>query len=348
MSASDRASDEARDARPPAMTDVARVAGVSSQTVSRALRNHPYVTEETRQRVLDAVEKLGYRLNTAARALSSGRTRTIGVVSMATDSYAAAMTQSSIEHAADELGYSVVGAQISSLEADSISGALDRLERLGAEALILAVPLRVGNSRIDDVTARVPTATIGGSPVPRARSLAVDQREVARIATEHLLSLGHRTVWHVSGPDDWVDAHERTDAWREVLQAAERETPEIIYGDWTPESGYQAGLRLAAREDVTAIFVASDEMAFGLIRALHEGGRRVPEDVSVVGVDDVRLAAYCTPALTTVAQPFFELGRAAVASVTARLEDRDDPTGDLVVHPKLTIRASTGPAASHR
>lgn len=339
----EQGSADVREVKAPAMLDVARAAGVSAQTVSRVLRGHPYVTDETRARVLTAVERLGYRLNTAARALSSGRTRTIGVVSMATDSYAAAMTQSSIEHAADEVDYSVVGAQISSLDGDSISGALDRLERLGAEALILAVPLRVGNPRIDEVTARVPTVTIGGSPVPRARSLVVDQREVARLATMHLLGLGHRTVWHVSGPDDWVDAHERTDAWREALQAGGRPAPEIVYGDWTPESGYQAGRFLAANDDVTAVFVASDEMAFGLLRALHEGGRRVPEDVSVIGVDDIRLAEYCTPALTTIAQPFADLGRAAVASVTARLEEREDPTTDLVVRPKLVERASTAP-----
>ncbi|RLQ84709.1 LacI family DNA-binding transcriptional regulator [Mycetocola zhadangensis] len=323
------------------MTDVARVAGVSTQTVSRVLRNHPYVTDDKRRRVLDAVEQLGYRMNTAAQALSSGRTRTIGVVSMATESYAGAMTQSSIERAADEADYSVVGAQISTLDVDAILSALRRLEKLGSEAIILAVPLRAQDRRIEEITKRVPTVTIGGSPVRTARSLAVDQREVARLATEHLLSLGHCTVWHIAGPNDWVDAVERTAGWRDVLTDAGLTVPPMIHGDWDPESGYQAGRWLADRSDVTAVFVASDEMAFGLIRALHESGRRVPEDVSVVGVDDVRLAAYCTPALTTIAQPFAELGRAAVASVMSRLDEREDPTLNLVVRPKLIVRSST-------
>lgn len=336
-------SGERREAKPPAMTDVARVAGVSAQTVSRVLRDHPYVADDKRRRVLDAVERLGYRMNTAARALSSGRTRTIGLLSMATESYAGAMTQSSIEHAADEVGYSVVGAQISTLGVDVISAALRRLEKLGAEAIILAVPLRADDHRIEEITDRLPTATIGGSPARTARSLAVDQREVARLATEHLLLQGHSTVWHVAGPDDWVDAVERTAGWRNALTVAGRESPPMIHGDWGPESGYQAGRELADRSDVTAVFVASDEMAFGLIRALHEGGRRVPADVSVVGVDDIRLAAYCTPALTTVGQPFTELARAAVASVTARLEDRDDPTRDLIMRPELVVRSSTAP-----
>ncbi|UNK70815.1 LacI family DNA-binding transcriptional regulator [Microbacterium sp. H1-D42] len=329
----------------PGMLDVARVAGVSAQTVSRVLRDHPYVSDDKRQRVLDAVEQLGYRMNTAARALSSGRTRTIGVVSMATESYAGAMTQSAIEHAADGMHYSVVGAQISSVGVESISAALGRLERLGAEALILAVPLRTPDSRVEAIADRLPTATIGGSPVSRARSLDVDQRAVARLASEHLLALGHHTVQHITGPDDWVDSVERTAGWQEALAAAGRPVPKTIHGDWSPESGYQAGLRLGADPDVTAIFVASDEMAFGVVRALHERGRRVPQDVSIVGVDDVRLAAYCTPALTTVAQPFAELGRSAVASVTARLEGRDDPTSDLTLTPELIVRASTAPPA---
>lgn len=327
----------------PGMLDVARVAGVSAQTVSRVLRGHPYVSEDKRRRVLDAVAQLDYRLNAAARALSSGRTRTIGVVSMATESYAGAMTQAAIEHAADDMQYSVVGAQISSVGVESISAALGRLERLGAEALILAVPLRTQDSRVEAIADRLPTATIGGSPVSHARSLDVDQQAVARLATEHLLALGHSTVEHITGPDDWVDAVERTTGWRDALEAAGRPVPAPIHGDWSPESGYQAGLRLAADPAVTAIFVASDEMAFGVVRALHESGRRVPQDVSIVGVDDVRLAAYCTPALTTVAQPFTELGRSAVASVTARLEGDDDPTTTLTLTPELIVRASTAP-----
>lgn len=328
----------------PGMLDVARVAGVSAQTVSRVLRDHPYVSDEKRRRVMAAVEQLGYRMNAAASALSSGRTRTIGVVTMATESYAGAMTQAAIEHAADAVNYSVVGAQISNVQVDSISAALDRLERLGAEALILAVPLRTKDSRVEAITRRLPTATIGGSPVSRARSLDVDQRTVARLATEHLLSLGHHTVQHITGPDDWVDSVERATGWREVLVAAGRPVPEPIHGDWSPESGYQAGLLLGADPEVTAIFVASDEMAFGVVRALHESGRHVPQDVSVVSVDDVRLAAYCTPALTTVAQPFAALGRSAVASVTARLEGHDDPTRDLTLSPELIVRASTATA----
>lgn len=332
-----------RDARAPSMADVAAAAGVSTQTVSRVMRDHPYVTADKRARVLDAVEALGYRMNAAAKALSSGRTRIIGVVSMSTDSYAGAMTQASIERAAGSLGYAVVGAQISDVDPTAISAALDRLEHLGSEGIILAVPLRATDRRIDAVTARLPAVTIGGSPAPLATSITVNQREVARIATAHLLGLGHGTVWHVSGPDDWVDSIERTAGWVQALQDAGREVPPVVHGDWSPESGYQAGLALP--EEVRAVFVASDEMAFGLVRGLHESGRRVPHDVSVVSVDDVPLAAYCTPALTTVAQPFADLGRAAVDSVIARIENRADPSIDLSIESRLVVRASTASPA---
>lgn len=327
--------------RAPSMQDVAAAAGVSAQTVSRALRGHPYVTAEKRERVLAAVEALGYRMNAAAAALSSGRTRTLGVVTVATATYAAGMTQASLERAAEAEGYAVVGGQSATLDADAILAAIRRLEENGAEALILALPSRASDDRIEAIARRLPTVTLGGSPLAGGRSLAVDQHAVARLATTHLLDLGHRTVAHVAGPDDWVDAAHREAGWANTLRAAGRIVPEVIRGDWTPQSGYRAGEILAVDPSVTAVFCASDEMAMGLIAALFDNGRRVPEDVSVVSVDDITMAAYARPALTTVAQPFDELCRAAVASVIARLEKRDDPTGDIVLAPELRVRDST-------
>lgn len=326
----------------PSMQDVARVAGVSAQTVSRVMRDHPYVTSEKRQRVLEAIDELGYRMNATASALSSGRTRIIGVVTVASGSYASAITLSSIELAAEKRDYNVVSAHISEPSSASISTALLRLERQGAEAIILAAPLPTMDSRIENLAQRMPTVTVGGSPISLAQSLDVDQTEVARLATRHLLDLGHETVWHVSGPDVWVDAVGRIEGWRNELIAAGREVPQVIHGDWTPESGYNAGLELGAKSDVTAIFVANDEMAFGLIQGLKVQGRRVPEDVSLVSVDDIQLAAYCSPALTTVAQPFAELGESAVEILTKRLERPEEAVPQLdPIRPHLVVRGST-------
>lgn len=328
--------------RPPSMADVARLAGVSTQTVSRALRGHQYVRPTTRAKVIDAVTATGYRMNSAARALSSGRTHTIGVVTMATSSYAGAVTQLRIEQAAQLHGYQILGTQAATLEPATVAAAVARLEGRGVEGLILALPVDPWQSASETPAPTLPAVTIGGPTGGRHPALAVDQEQVARLATDHLLDLGHRTVHLVAGPQDWADSARRSDGWQNSLIRAGRSVPTPIRGDWTPESGYQAGLVLGKDPSVTAIFAASDDMAFGAIRALHELGRQVPHDASVVGVDDIALAAYCNPALTTVAQPFTALTAAAVDHVVALIEEADPPAApDLTT--ELVLRASTAP-----
>jgi DNA-binding LacI/PurR family transcriptional regulator len=178
----------------------------------------------------------------------------------------------------------------------------------------------------------------------------VDQEVGAALATRHLLGLGHRTVHHVTGPQDSLEARGRMLGWRKELLAAGAPVPDVLYGDWWPSSGHAAGRELAARtrggrrtdEPVTAVFVANDQMALGLLNAVHEAGLSVPGDLSVVGFDDVPEAAYYTPPLTTVRQDFAELGRRGVQLVLARLhgEDLSPPS----VLPQLVVRGSTGPA----
>ena len=192
---------------------------------------------------------------------------------------------------------------------------------------------------------RIPTVTIDGSRTESAEVVELDQVAAARLATEHLLELGHETVWHLAGPLEWLDAASRAHGWRETLESAGRTVPPELHGDWSPESGYQAGLLIGRMPEVTAVFVASDEMAFGVIRALHELGRRVPEDVSIVGFDDIALAAYCSPALTTIAQPFDEIGRRAVAHVLRRIDDPSAAAEPESVSPQLVVRGSTAPPA---
>lgn len=186
--------------------------------------------------------------------------------------------------------------------------------------------------------------TIDGSRTPATEVVAVDQTLAARLATRHLLDLGHETVWHLAGPGEWLDAASRLRGWRDTLEAAGRTVPPQIEGDWSPASGYRGGLILGRIPDVTAIFAASDEMAFGVVRALHELGRRVPADISVVGVDDIPLAEYCSPPLTTVSQPFAELGALAVSHLMRHLADPAAAPAPASVEPTLVVRSSTGPA----
>ncbi|GHE57111.1 LacI family DNA-binding transcriptional regulator [Streptomyces spiralis] len=332
--------------RPPGMTDVARVAGVSAQTVSRVLSGHPNVREKTRATVLAAVEQLGYRRNNAARMLSSGRSRTIGVVTLRTTFYSRAAVTSGIEHAAQAAGYTVSTATTASLDTSAIEAALSRLADQGVEGIILSVPLTHSSPRIEQFTRAVPTITIDGSRTDATEVVAVDQALAARLATRHLLDLGHETVWHLAGPEEWLEAAARRDGWRATLEEAGRPVPPPLEGDWSPASGYRGGLVLARIPEVTAVFVASDEMAFGVIRALHEQGRRVPEDISVVGVDDIELAEYCSPSLTTVAQPFGQMGALAVAHLLRHVADPGALPEPASVEPRLVVRASTAPAGA--
>ncbi len=329
------------------MKDVAERAGVSAQTVSRVLSGHPNVHETTRQLVLQAVAELGYRRNLAARALSSGRSRTIGVVQLATGNYSAAVLAVGIERAARTAGFTVSTVIAEHPTAAATADAMQRLAEQRVEGIVLAMPLADGSPHIESIASNTPTVTIDGSSSDLIESVALDQADAAALATTHLLELGHATVWHLAGAEGWIDSSQRISGWRDTLKAAHRVVPEPFRGDWSPESGYQAGLRIAAHPEITALFVASDEMAFGVIRALHERGRSVPDDVSVVGMDDIALAAYGNPALTTVRQPFEEIGRCAVRNLLRRIAT-GTATGTAAdehhperLSPTLIIRSST-------
>jgi DNA-binding LacI/PurR family transcriptional regulator len=326
------------------MADVARAAGVSAQTVSRTLAGHPNVREHTRAKVLAAVEQLGYRKNDAARVLSSGRSRSLGVVTLQTGFYSRTALTVGIERAAHAAGYTVSTATTASLDTAAIEAALLRLAEQHVEGVVLAVPLIHVSPRIERLTDAVPTIAIDGSRTAATEVVAVDQSRVAELATRHLLELGHETVWHVGGPREWLDARSRSRGWRQTLEQAGRTVPPELAGDWSPASGYRNGLVLGKIPDVTAVFVASDEMAFGVVRALHELERRVPAEVSVVGVDDIPLAEYCSPSLTTVAQPFAQMGALAVGHLLRHVDDPAAPPEPAAVEPELRVRASTGPA----
>ncbi|TDC90913.1 LacI family DNA-binding transcriptional regulator [Nonomuraea deserti] len=331
-----------RPARQPSMSDVARTAGVSAQTVSRTLRDSPNVNPETRKRVLAAVEQLGYRFNHAARVLSSGRSHTIGLVLLQSGGYySRSAVTAGVEAAAGEAGYAVSIATIARLDTGLMERSLSKLADQGVEGIVIAVPLISVTQKMEDITRDIPTVTLDGSRTASALVLGIDQKEAGRIATRHLLDLGHRQVWHVSGPDEWIEARQRRQGWQECLAAAGIQAPPPLEGDWSPDSGYRQGQVLAMIPDVTAVFAASDEMAFGVIRALREGGRSVPADVSIVSVDDIELAAYCTPPLTTVRQDFYRSGAAAVALLL-----RQADAGETLVTASLSVRASTAPPRS--
>jgi DNA-binding LacI/PurR family transcriptional regulator len=331
--------------RRPASTDVANLAGVSQKTVSRVMNGERYVKEEVRLRVLQAAQELGYRRNNAARALNSGRTRRIGVVSLGSALYGPVSTLFELERAARSTGYSL--SVVTTFEGDpsGVAGAIDSLLTEGVDAIVLAEPIDEGeNVRLD---ADLPVLSMGSFPGLTGSRVVIsgaDGPDAGRIATDHLLSLGHETVWHVAGPQRWWSARDRLTGWRESLSEAGVAEPPWIEGDWSPASGYAAGVRLARNPDVTAVFVANDDMAIGVMRALSEAGRRIPADVSVVGLDDIPSAAYQSPPLTTVRQDFEAMARQGLERLVRQIEAAEDDAPGLPEEPIcLVVRQSTAP-----
>lgn len=331
--------------RPPRMADVARLAGVSHQTVSRVLNGSNRIRPETRQRVLDAISELGYRRNLAARQLASARSGLVGVASWGTSQFGPANVMLGLEQAARESPFRLSRVSIEEMTPEAFKSAVEILLEQAVEALVVIVPHRAVLRIAHSLSLGIPVVVVEGDLSETPLTAGVDNVEGARLATRHLLDLGHETVVHLSGPPEWSEALARRDGWRQVLEEAGRPVPPLRWGgDWSPRSGYRTGLSLARERDVTAVFAANDQMALGLMRALHEHGRRVPEDVSVVGFDDLPESAYFTPPLTTLRQPFSELGRRVMELVERVLAGEHAPTAELV-HTELVVRESTAPPA---
>jgi len=326
--------------REPAMTDVARLAGVSHQTVSRVLNDHPNVREQTRLRVRAAIAELGYRPNRAARALVTGRSQVIGVVTLNSTLYGPSMLLTAFEQVAGRAGFAVSVASVGRLDRASIAGAVERHLGQQVAGLVVIAPVASAGEALDHMPPDLPLVTVDGDPQRSHALVTVDQVAGARAATRLLLDAGHETVWHVAGPADWYDAAGRIDGWRQELTEAGAEVPPPVRADWSAAAGYAAGQMLARMPEVTAVFAANDPLALGLLRALHERGRRVPQEVSVVGFDDVPEAAYFIPPLTTVRPDFDAVARAGLDLLLAQVGGGADGPGRTVIEPALVIRDS--------
>ncbi|MFD0773270.1 LacI family DNA-binding transcriptional regulator [Streptomonospora algeriensis] len=325
------------------MADVARLAGVSSQTVSRVSNGHPGVVADTRQQVLDAMRELGYRPNSAARALKRGEFRTIGVVLFTLSTTGNVRTLEAIASSAAQEGYAITLLPVAAPTHDEVRGAFTRLGELAVDAFIVIMEVHLLDSATVELPPGVQVAVADSNAGDRYSVVDTDQAGGSRAAVNHLLDLGHRTVWHLAGPEESFAAQRRADTWQAALQDAGRPVPAMLRGDWSADSGYRAGLRLAEEPGCTAVFAANDQMALGLLRALHEKGRAVPEGVSVVGFDDIAEAGSFMPPLTTVHQDFAEVGRMLVQGVLRQLRSESTKPGTTLVPTWLVERSSTAP-----
>ena len=313
--------------------EVARAAGVSTQTVSRVLNEHPNIRPETRDRVLRAIADLGYRVNNAARTLGTRTTRTLGVIASDATLYGPAVGIAALEAAARDAGRWIATAYADASDEASVRDAGDRLLGQGVDGLIVLAPHAATLTALTGAHPGVAIAALHTGP-------GAEQQEAgAALAISHLVDLGHRRIGRVAGPEEWLEARSREAGMRRALEDAGVDPEPRWSGDWTAAAGAALAGRIAAAVRAggpTAVAVANDQMALGLIAGLREAGVDVPGDVSIVGFDDNPDAAFYRPALTTVGLDLAGEARRAVAAV---LGERPSAAGP----PRLVVRASTAP-----
>ncbi|HEV7567172.1 MAG TPA: LacI family DNA-binding transcriptional regulator [Microbacteriaceae bacterium] len=322
------------------MADVGKLAGVSHQTVSRVLNEPGRVSDETQARVQAAIEQLKYHRSTVARALATRRTKTIGLISTGIALHSHSKRMIAFNEAARAAGYQVSMASIANGDRDSMMSALDVLLGQSVEGLVLIAADVRTLEIIRDVQLDVPLVTAESSGRAGLHSVSIDQFLGAQLATSYLADLGHRNILHVAGPSWSLDANERLNGWRTELERRGLPVRDPIVGDWTPESGYEIGLKLAEQNEFSAVFCANDQMTLGVLHALADSGIRVPDDVSVVGFDDIPEAAHFIPPLTTIRQDFVELGRQIMATLLTLIEGAD-VVEPIHTEPRLIVRKST-------
>ncbi|WP_188189781.1 LacI family DNA-binding transcriptional regulator [Nonomuraea sp. SYSU D8015] len=337
--------------RAPGMVDVAREAGVSHVTVSRVLNGHPSVRPETRARVEAAIEKLGYRRNSVARALKSRRSSTIGVVLAGAELFELPRILRGVQTAAQLAGYWVNLASWQGGSTLDLAETLQRLTDQSVEAIAVIADRPVVVDALADIVTGVPMTVVmsGNVPNPDLGFVELDQELGARLAVRHLLELGHRRIVHLTGALRAFDARARVEGWRAALKDTPEARGEEIEGDFTGNSGYRLAHYLVTRktgELPTAIFAGNDQMAMGVLAAFAELGVKVPADVSLVGFDDIAGTAYLVPALTTVRQDFVGLGQRSIEQLLRMM--RGEPAMCERIPPELVVRRSTAPPRPQR
>lgn len=328
----------------PTVRDVARRAGVSAQSVSRVINNQSGVSDETRKHILRVMAELGYRPNRAAQTLASQRSQLLEVITM--DIYYSGPFKEVVSAAARRRGYHVMFSEVTK---SGFAHAVDSAAARSVDGLILipSMPeLDVSDAELIHMCNEIPfvqVATAVGAKVP---SVVCDQQKGARLAVKHLIDLGHKHIAEISGPSNVLDAILRHDAWLSTLVEHGLTPGPSEIGGFRAGGGHAAMLRLLdSGEPFSGVFVGNDEMALGAMRALHERGLRVPQDVSVVGFDNIEQAPYFTPPLTTVIQDFHTMGELVVEYLIALIEKPDTPYYQRVLTPELVVRQSTCPAS---
>jgi len=326
----------------PTIRDVASRSGVSSQTVSRVINDDAHVSSKTRNRVLRAIEELNFRPNRAAQSLVTRRSRIIEVIAFGTAQYGPAQMLSHVEVEAKALGYNLIFSSVANITPDEVREALDSLSGRLVDGIIMIVPvLGPSYQELAALYKRIPCVWIGIEQGVDVASVVIDQVHGGRLATQYLIDLGHRQICEISGPLNWADAVARSRGWRITMEGAGLEPGVSIEGDWTATGGYAATKRLLAEKvPFSALVVGNDQMALGAIHALDDEDLRVPQDVSIVGYDDIPEAAHFKPPLTTIRQDFSAMGKQGLEYLISLINKPETPPHQRVLIPQLVIRQS--------
>ncbi|MBF5082562.1 LacI family DNA-binding transcriptional regulator [Quadrisphaera sp. INWT6] len=326
--------------RPPSLKDVAREAGVSFQTVSRVINDGPRVSSATRAHVLEVIARLGYRRNDAARALKTSRSRTIGVIADASPRFGPVSTLTAVESAARDAGYTALVVTMSGPSRDLVADTFGDFMERGVEGVVVIAP-RVDLAHVaQETSAEIPVVVLAPGETSQVGVTVFyeDQELGARLAVRHLVELGHRDVAHLAGSQEWLDGRVRLRGWEAELRSHGITPGAVRHGDWSGGSGYEIGRDMVAQGLPGSIFIASDLMALGFLRALYEAGLSVPGDISVVSFDDNEFAPQVHPPLTTVRQSFEVVGSRCMEILLALIGDDDVDTTPAV--PRLVVRQS--------
>jgi DNA-binding LacI/PurR family transcriptional regulator len=328
--------------RKPTINDVAQLAGVSFGTVSRVLNDAPDVSAATRQRVMEVIKDIGYRRNRAATALVTSRSTSIGILSDGSPRFGPVGTLMALENVARKKGYATTVISVEQPYPESVQPALDTLDDVGVGGIIVIAPVVDMAAAVWNAACRVPVEMIaaGASSTPNVFTYSENQELGARLATQHLIDLGHTDIAHIAGSMDWFDGRVRKRGWEAALRDAGLSPGLCLEGDWSPRWAYETGLQLVREDRIPqAIFAASDHTALGLIRAFAENGVRVPDDVSIVGFDDIEGSDYFLPPLTTVRQDFTALALMSMEVLIGAMEGRE--VDRTPIAPTLVVRNSS-------
>jgi DNA-binding LacI/PurR family transcriptional regulator len=329
----------------PTMLDVADLSGVSYQTVSRVINNHPYVSEDTRKKVQEAIDALGYRPSKAAIKLRAKSSTTIAIILYGSWFYGPVQIALNVEMAARTSGFDVIITNVTETEQQVVE-ALQHVRDWAVDGIAFIIPAQgLPQAEIQAICGDIPVVHIDSRPVANLASVKLDDAAGTQQIVEHLISLGHTRFCEISGPLNWYSAEIRHRTCVRVFQSYGIEPPIHIEGNWTTPGGYQATRRLLEQgHSFTAVIAANDSMALGAMYALHQFGLAVPGDISVVGFDDIPESAYFIPPLTTMRSNFIQLGAIGFEYLIQLMDDPDTPAVQKIITPKLIVRESTGSA----